>query len=301
MAEQAKNPSGPVPSDAASETSAAHVQPRKRRGLRAALFVLGPALVFVGAAYFYLNTGRYAATENAYVQSDTVLVSAEVSGPIVRIAVRENEPVQAGAVLFEIDADPYKVKVDRAKAQVGAVESFIESLEASYRQQQEQLELARINVAYRERELARQQELAARKLGTDVDVDDARHELDVAEQQIPIIEQALAQLRAQIGGQIAPGLGIDALFDGNAAFRTVKSMLESAELDLAHTVVRAPFAGIVGRVPAVGHYVAPGSPVMSLVADGAVWIEANYKETELTHVEPGQPARLAVTLETVRR
>jgi membrane fusion protein (multidrug efflux system) len=297
--------SGAAPAAAAPQPAPAAPAPRqRRRWLRASLLVLGPVLVLVIGAYIYMNTGRYTETDNAYLKSDMVLVSAEVGGPIQRVAVRENQRVQAGDVLFEIDDAPYLVMVERGKSQVQAVESFITGLEASYKQQLEQLELARINVAYNERELERQQGLAARNLGSDVDVDRAQHEYAVAKQQIPLIEQALAQLRAQIGGQIVPSVGVgaaaaaafnpSAALTGNAALRTVKAMLQDAKLDLEHTVVHAPFDGVVSRVPTVGRYVAPGNPVMSLVADRNVWVEANYKETELTHVEPGQPVSIRV-------
>ena len=324
MSEDDKNRSEAKPGNGApSEARAESAPPRRRRWLRTSLLVLGPLAVLVVGAYIYMNTGRYSETDNAYVKSDMVLVSAEVGGPIKRIAVRENERVQAGDVLFEIDDAPYRVLVKRGESQVEAVQSFVTGLEHSYKQQLEQLELAKIDVAYNEHELERQQGLAARKLGTEADVDSARHDFEVAKQQIPIIEQALAQLRAQIGGQIAPELGSqmatlgaqtapelgtqiapelgghgelggNSFFDGNAAYRTVKSMLEDAKLDLAHTIVRAPFDGIVSHVPTVGHYVAPGSPVMSLVSDHDVWVEANYKETELTHVEPGQPVTIRI-------
>jgi membrane fusion protein (multidrug efflux system) len=289
-----KNQNEGAPGNAALSEARGEPTPRRRRWLRISLLVLGPVLVAVVAAFIYMNSGRYVETDNAYVKSDTVLITAEVTGPIKRIAVRENDQVRAGDVLFEIVPAPYEVVVERGQAQVAAVESFIDSLEASYEQQLEQLELAKINVAYYGRELERQQGLAARRLGTEADVDKARHDLEVAEQQIPIIEQALAQLRAQIGGQIVVGpdqgvpLNAAALFVGNAAYRTVQSMLEDAKLDLAHTVVHAPYDGIVSKVPAVGHFVSPGSPVMALVADHDLWIEANFKETQLTHVEPGQ-------------
>lgn len=294
-----KNRSEAAPSStAAAEARAEPTRPR-RQWLRVSLLVLGPVLVAVVAAFIYMNSGRFVETDNAYVKSDTVLITAEVTGPIRRVAVRENEQVREGDVLFEIDPAPYEVMVERGESQVAAVESFIDSLEASYQQQMEQLELAKINVAYFGRELERQQGLAARRLGTEADVDEALHDLQVAEQQIPIIEQALAQLRAQIGGQIVVGAGGapingTALFVGNAAYRTVQSMLEDAKLDLAHTVVHAPYDGIVSQVPAVGHFVSPGAPVMALVADRDLWVEANFKETQLTYVEPGQEVAIRI-------
>jgi membrane fusion protein (multidrug efflux system) len=246
------------------------------------LLVLGPVVVLVAGAYIYINTGRYAETDNAYVKASAIIVSAQVTGPIVRVAVRDNERVSKGDVLFEIDDRSFRLAVTRAGAQLATVNSLIQGLHASYQQQLEQLKLARTNVVFTERELAREESLAERQLASDVDVDRARHDFDIAKQQIPIIEQALAQLRAQLGGDISLGL------EGHAAYRTVMSMLESAELQLEHTIVRAPFDGVASKVPVPGTYVAPGSPVMGLVSEDLVWIEANYKETELTHVEVGQ-------------
>ena len=259
-----------------------------RRVLRMALLLLGPLLVLLGGAYVYMNTGRYAETDNAYVKADTVVISAQVAGPIAHVAVRENERVRAGDVLFTIDDREYRVAVERGEAQLEAVQAFIAGLQASYQQRLEELKLARTNVAFAERELERELSLAERQLGSDADVDKVRHEFDIATQQIPIIEQALAQLRAQLGGQI--GLKLE----GHAAYRTAKSMLDRAALDLDHTIVRAPFDGVASHVPKVGRYAAPGAAVMSLVSDRDVWVEANYKETELTHVDAGQPVLVRV-------
>lgn len=282
MAQNEKNPNDGAPVSTGPNTVASAVPRVRRRWLRVTLLMLGPILVIVGAWYVYMNTGRYAETDNAYLKADTVIISPEVAGPISRVAVRENARVRTGDVLFEIDDRAYRVAVERAEAQMEAVRAFIAGLQASYQQGLEQLELAHTNAAFAERELAREQSLAERKLGSDAEVDRARHEFDIATQQIPIIEQALAQLRAQLGGDLSLGL------DGHAAYRTAKSMLDSAALDFEHTIVRAPFDGVASRVPMVGRYVSPGGAVMSIVADHDVWVEANYKETELTHVEVGQ-------------
>lgn len=297
-----RNPGEGTPADVTADdaVSGRETAPRpRRRRLRRLLLVLGPALVVAIAAFVYMNTGRYVETDNAYVKSDSVIVASEVGGRIKRLAVDENQRVRAGDVLFEIDPEPYIVAVERADSQLAAVESFIESLEASYQQQLEQLDLAKIDVAYYEREYQREIELVSNQASTDADLDEARHDLDVARQQIPIIEQSLEQLRAQIGGQIVTGpvgstpIGT-AFFDGNAAYRTVKAMLEDAKLDLARTAVYAPFDGVVSQVPTIGHFVAPGGRVMALVADHDLWIEANFKETQLTHVEPGQAVTIRV-------
>ncbi|HEU4618379.1 MAG TPA: HlyD family secretion protein [Gammaproteobacteria bacterium] len=264
------------------------VQPprRARRAVRTVLLVLGPVAVAVGGAYFYLAAGRYVETDNAYVKADKVVISAEVAGRITRVAVEENQHVETGDVLFEIDDAPYRVALARGDAQMQAVLSFLQGLVASYKEKLIELDLARTNLAYLERELERQRSLAQRKLGSDADVDKAQHDVDVAKEQIPITEQALAQLRAQLGGSA------DTPLTEQPAYLVAKSQRDSAALDVEHTVVRAPFAGVASKVPVVGMHVTPGAAVMSVVKDSGVWIEANYKETDLTHVCPGQPVEI---------
>jgi len=89
--------------------------------VRSTLLVLGPLIVIVGAVYVYLTTGRFVSTDNAYVKSDVGIVSALISGPIVEVAVRENQPVAQGDVLFKIDEEPFRVKLQQVDAELGAV------------------------------------------------------------------------------------------------------------------------------------------------------------------------------------
>lgn len=275
-------PAGPKPDPATAANSA------QRRPLRMALLAAGPLLVLVAAAYVYMNSGRYIETDNAYVKSDRVVISAEVAGRIVHVGVAENEAVRADSVLLSIDDSSYRLARQRAESQLETVSAFIAGLQASYRQGLEELKLAQSNARFAERELARERSLAERGLGSDSDLDAARHDLDIATQQIPIIEQRLAQLRAQLGGEASSG------YEQHAAYQTAKSMLETAELDLTHTVVKAPIGGVASHVPLAGAYVARGAPVMSIVSTEHVWIEANFKETQLTHVAVGQPVVVRV-------
>jgi membrane fusion protein, multidrug efflux system len=247
-----------------------------------------PLLVVAAGGYIYMHSGRIASTDNAYVKADTVAVSTVVPGLIVQVSVHENQTVEAGDLLFVIDPETYELARDRARAQLEAVGSFIAGIEASYAQAQAQLELARTDVRYAERELEREKSLTERGLGSESDLDDAQHELDTARQQVPIVEQRIAQLKAQLGGQSHFRI------EAHPAYRTIKAALDTAETDLARTVVRAPFAGVVSHVPRVGAYAAPGAPVLSLVSTENLWVEANFKETQLTHVDVGQPVVVRV-------
>ena len=283
MAEQEPGPSAPAPSAAAAPSSAAPRPRAARRWLRSTLLILGPLVALSIGTYAYYTSGRVVETDNAYVKADVGVVSAEVAGSINSVHVRENQRVKAGDVLFTIDERPFNVALDRATAQLSAIDDFVESTKASYRQALEQLALARTNAAYEQHELDRLAALAERKLASDIDVDEARHKRDVANQEIQVAERTLDQIRARLGGDL------DRPVTEQAAYLAAKSVRDAALLDVEHTVVRAPLDGIASKVPTVGQYVQPGAATMTVVADHDMWIEANYKETDLTHVAVGQP------------
>jgi membrane fusion protein (multidrug efflux system) len=284
MAEATKN-SGTDTSTATAATAATtdpQAAPRRKNWLRRTLLVVGPVLVVAGSLYAYVSTGRYAETDNAYVKANIIIVSPEIAGIINAVHVRENQHVAVGDVLFTIDDSGYRVSLTRAEAQLQAVAAMLEGQRVAYSQKLTELELAQTNVAFRERELEREAALYEQKLGLETDVDDAQHEYDIARQQTRIIEQSIEQLRLQLGGD--PNASVI----NHAGYRAMRAARDTAALDVDHTVVRAPFDGIASKVPLAGRYVAPGAAVMSIVADHDFWIEANYKETDLTLVSTGQ-------------
>jgi membrane fusion protein (multidrug efflux system) len=252
------------------------------------LLTAGPLVVVVGAAYVYVTTGRLVSTDNAYVKADIGIIAAQITGPIVEVAVHENQTVAQGDVLFKIDDTSFRVGLDRADAQLGAVRDYVEGIRASYRQKLASLELDKTNAAFAKREYDRVEALAARKLTSEFNVDTARNKSDVANQELVVTQRSIDQIRAQLGGDPERPL------TEQSAFLAVKSIRDTAVIDLGHTVVRAPFDGIASKVPQVGSFVSPGTPVMSVVSSRETWIEANYKETDLTHVEVGQPVTVKI-------
>jgi membrane fusion protein (multidrug efflux system) len=280
-----KPPSSTAPANPAPPPPAPR---RRRRVVRYVLLLVGPLAVLLVGGYFYFMSGRFVETDNAYVKADVAIVSAELAGPITSVAVRENQRVKRGDELFKVDDRPFTVAFDRANAQLGAIKDLVESFRASYRQTLKQLDLARTTAAYEQHEFERLSALAQRKLASEVDVDEQRHKRDVANQQILVTEQALEQIRARLGGDF------DKPVTEQAAFLAAKSMRDAALLDLERTVVRAPIDGIASKVPTPGSYVSPGAAVMSVVADHDAWIEANFKETELTRVGVGQSVEISL-------
>ncbi len=236
----------------------------------------------------WFNTGRYAGTEDAYVKADKVTISAQVAGPIAAVAVRENQRVRAGDELFLIDDRPYRIALAGADAELAAVATELDSIKASLRQKTEELRLAHTNRDFAAREFERQSELARKKLNSGAAVDEVKYKLDVALQQISVTEQARAQYLSRLSGN--PELPLEQY----PAYQAARAARDAAALDLEHTVVRAPFAGIASKTPQRGQFVAAGSAVMSVVGADDVWIEANYMETDLAHVRVGQPATVEI-------
>ncbi len=260
----------------------------RRRTLRRVLLTAGPLLVALVGAYLYYTGGRYVDTENAYVKADKALISAQVSGPIAAVTVKENQPVSAGEVLFRLDETPFKLALARAKARLREVRSDLEALKASYEQKHQELRLAESNAAYAEREYHRQSQLARKGLTSQEQLDEAHHRFDVAKKQVGVLTQDLARILANLDGDAAMPV------EDHPRYLATKAERDQAALDLQHAAVRAPFDGVASKTPEPGVFVKAGDPVMSVVAERDVWIKANFKETQLTHVRPGQSVTVRV-------
>ena len=261
----------------------------RQRWLRLALLVAGPLVVLLAAGYFYATGGRYVETDDAFVKADKTTVSTDVAGRVVQVLVKENSVVKVDQPLFRLDDEPYRLALARAEANVGNVRNNIEMLRASYTEKQVAIKQAQDTVDYASRDYARNLDLRKQGVVAESKFDDSRHGLDMAQRQVAIIQQQLASILAQLGGD--PNLAVDRY----PQLLQAQAERDQAALDLRHCVIVAPANGIVSNVSVQpGDYLKIGNPVFSLVLSDQPYVEANFKETELTHVHVGQSATLSV-------
>ncbi len=269
----------------ASATDVLNQGLRRRGRLRIVLMASVPVLLLLAAGYWYLAAGRYAETDDAFVQADVVSLSADVGGRVVAVGVHDNEPVKQGQVLFQLYQLNYKIALDHALAQLAAARLQIDGLRATYREKLADLKQTQDTMAYQQREFDRQQQLLAEHVASQSAFDAARHNLDMARQAVAATEQDIANTLAALGGNP------DIPTDQHPLVEQAQAQVDQAQLDLFHTTVSAPMDGIVTNVDKlpIGEYLNASQPAFSLVSDKS-WIEADYKETDLTHMKPGQKA-----------
>ncbi len=262
--------------------------PQKNRGLRRVLMLGVPLAVVLAGGALYLAGGRFVSTDNAYVKADIASLSPEVAGNVLEVMVTDNQKVTKGQPLLVIDATNYKVMLAGAEAQMRSAVANIESAKARYRQKEESIALMRTNVRFAEREYQRQAQLASSNFVAAAKLDQAQHALESAKRNLALLEQEKAEILATLEGDpnIAP--------DAHSAYQQARAGRESAKLMLDRSTMIAPFDGVVSQVPKVGDFARTGAPILSLVSTSGVWVEANFKETDLTQMKPGQPVAIEV-------
>ena len=276
---------GEPPPDPAPDATDA---PKKSR-LRPVMFALLPLALVVGA-YWYISGGRVVSMDDAYVEADRVGISTDVPGIVKDVDVMENQYVEPHQILYRLDDLQFRLAVERANAQIGTVRDSLNALKASYRDMQSQIQQAQNDIDYFNTEYHRQQDLLTAHVASQSTFDTARRNFQNA-------QQRLASLIEQLGG-IAANLDENPTgpVEKNPRYLDAVAQRDEAARQLAHTVVKAPFAGIVTNVPSIasGKYLQASMTAFYLVATNHVWVVANPKETELTYVRAGQSATVSV-------
>ncbi|MGA2999751.1 HlyD family secretion protein [Bradyrhizobium sp.] len=267
----------------------------KRAALALAL-VLGVAGV-ADFGHYYLTTGRYLqSTDDAYVKADSTIVSPKVSGYLSEVLVADNESVKAGQLLARIDDRDFKTALDQARADVNASQAAISNLDAQIALQQPLIEqggadvaAAEANLKFAQEEQARYDDLMKSGSGT----------VQRAQQTDAALREKIAQLQHGKSGLLAAQRKVDVLTTDRAKavaqLDHARAVEAQTELNLSYTRIIAPVDGTVGvRTLRVGQFVQAGTQLMAVVPLDAVYVVANFKETQLTHVRDGQPVEIEI-------
>lgn len=259
---------------------------RKRFG-RLALMLSLPLALLLGGGLYWLSLQGKVSTDNAYVQQDKVSISAEVGGRIVEVAVRDGQQVRAGDLLFRIDPEPYRLEVQQADAQIAMAQANVTALSNSSDLSGADIAAAREDIAFAQATLDRQQELWERGFATKAALEAAQHAVAEGRERLRGSEARQREARARLAeGPQVPGQ--------NPQIAAGKAQRAGAELNLQRTQVRAPAAGRVAQADRLqrGQQVVQGLPVLTLVATGSSYVEANFKETDLDEMRVGQRAEI---------
>lgn len=254
-------------------------------------------LILSVCAYQWATAWRYhQSTDDAYLHSDITSISPKVSGHVSDVAVSDNQSVHKGDVLVRIDDRDYRAKVEEMRAQVEAREAALANLDARLALQRSSILAAEAQIGSASAEVVRSH--ADLERGKALVREDfvSRQILDTrqADNQKAGAAMRAAQANADAARRQIAVLESERAMDA-AQLEEARAQLASAELDLEHTVITAPVDGVVGnRGVQLGQYVRTGSPLLSVVPLNEVWVEANFKETQIGHMQPGQPVSLSI-------
>ena len=262
----------------------------RSRRLRLWLMAALPLALVIAGGWWYLTSGRYVTTDDAYVQANTLSVSSDVAGRVVAVEVANNQHVTRGQMLYRLDDRPYRTAVEHAQAQLASARLQVDGLRATYGQRQADLAAAQDMLNYQRREFERQRQLLESHVTSQSNFDQAQNRYTTAQQQVVSAQQQIANVLASLGGD--PNIPTEQ----HPLVQQAQAQLDQAKLNLSYTVIAAPADGIVTNVDKlpIGTYLMAATPAFSLVETDHPWIEANYKETQLTHMRPGDEASITI-------
>jgi membrane fusion protein (multidrug efflux system) len=268
----------------------------RRRTMRAVLMLGGILAALVVAATLWLRAGRWVSADDAYVHAAKLMVTTDVSGIVTSVDVHEGQLVKAGDVLFRVDPRQFQIALDNAKAQLAQVALNIDALKQDYKRMLKDIEAQQAQVDLDQATYDRYVVLVRTNIVTQANYDQARFTLATDKKRLESLKQQAQVQLARLSGN--PDLPVEE----HPQYRQMTAQVDETQRQLDHATVRAPFDGIVTQVDALqpGTYLVSATAALTntgavaLISTDHVWVDANLKETDLTHVKPGDRAEITV-------
>ena len=272
--------------EAPAEPINAAPRPKRNWGRLLLMLSLPIALIIGGLVYWQSIQGKVT-TDNAYVHVDKVSVSSQVGGKIVAVLVKENQHVNVGDLLFRVDPEQFQLQIAQADAAIATAEASRIALASSSALSGADIAAAQEQIGFARSNLARQEALWKRGFTTKAAYEAAQHQVALAEASL----NAAVAKRDEAAAKLATGSQVPGIYPQTAAAQAQRNV---AQLGLRRTEVRAPASGVISQADRLqqGQDVVSGLPVLTLMADGSAYIEANFKETDLGEMRVGQPAEV---------
>jgi membrane fusion protein, multidrug efflux system len=285
-----------VPAETAVKPRPSSLIGTLRRRKRFLLMIVVPIAVLVVGVLLYVTGGRYVSTDDAYVHAAKLMVSTDVSGIVSSVDVHEGETVKAGEVLFRIDPKQFQIALDNAKANLEQTGLSIRAMKQDYARMQNDVAAEQAQVQLDQTTFDRNAALLRSATVSQSSYDQARYTLDADQAKLKALQDQAAVQLARLGGNA------DIPVEQHPQYLQAKAQVDEAQRQLDHTVVRAPFDGVVTQVDALqpGTYLVSQTAALTntgaigLVGTNDIWVDANMKETDLTHVRPGDHVKVYV-------
>lgn len=253
------------------------------------VFLLGivPLVAIIFGLQYYARGGRFAETEDAYVKANITTVSAPIPGRVIEVLAKDNQAVKAGSLLFRLNPAPHDIASERARARMEVIRTEVTAWHAEYKSILLKADEVRERIQYQKRQLGRQTKLKEFGMSRGDVYDEALLNLGVAQRELATTLESANRVLANLMGdaKLAP--------EKHPRYIEEKTALDDAQLNLKLTQILAPTDGIVSNMKVrIGEFAERGAPLFSLLESGHPWIEANFKETQLAHLDVGQNATI---------
>jgi membrane fusion protein (multidrug efflux system) len=267
---------------------------RSKARLRLVLSVVALVAVVAGSAYYFRFIAPYESTDDAFIEAHVIPIAPQVAGRVAQLFVRDNQEVKPGDLLVQIDSSDYQAKLDQERAGLAAARSRFDQANAQFTVDQAKVEQEKANVAVAEA-MAKQAEADNKRYQAAGAFAVSESQLDLADTQAHSAEAQVDAVRNQeLAAEAQAGLDKASIQTAAAEIQNSEANVRQAELNLSYTEVKAPEAGYVThRTVETGAYIQTGQALLAIVPR-QVWVVANFKETQLSHMQAGQPVEVKV-------